>query len=305
VAQITSVNAANAIVKLVATDAMELLIGTLVMGNLVNRDFEQSLATQGDTVNVPIPPTLVANNIAEGGTVQNQVASLGNAQVVLNTHAEASFQIGDIVKVLASQDLSKMFVSSAVAAIAERIETDIMRAYPLFTDQAVIGGAAVIDEPKVDDVETAMFLAKVPLQEPKYLVVSAGTYSDLRLIPRFTEYQNLGDSAMAVAAIAGGVMGKIKNLNVIRSHFVQQSAGPIANNICFSRNALALVTRRLPAPLPGTGAIVEYAEMGNFGMRVVMSYAPGTLAQQFTIDCLYGVSTLRNSWGIQVRTNTP
>ena len=69
---ITSANVANAIVKLVAADALPALMGNLVMGNLVNRDYEPTLAQAGDTVNVPIPPTLVANNIAEGGTVQTQ-----------------------------------------------------------------------------------------------------------------------------------------------------------------------------------------------------------------------------------------
>ena len=58
--------------------------------------------------------------------------------------------------------------------------------------------------------------------------------------------------------------------------------------------------RRLPQPLPGTGAIAEYAEMGNFGLRVVMSYQPNTLAQQFTVDVLYGCAVLRNSFGVQV-----
>lgn len=66
---ITSANLANAIVKLVAVDALPALMGNLVMGNLVNRDFEPTLAQAGDTVNVPIPPTLVANNLAEGGMV--------------------------------------------------------------------------------------------------------------------------------------------------------------------------------------------------------------------------------------------
>ena len=63
---ITSANVANAIVKLVAVDALPALVSNLVMGNLVNRDYEPTLANAGDTVNVPIPPTLVANNIAEG-----------------------------------------------------------------------------------------------------------------------------------------------------------------------------------------------------------------------------------------------
>ena len=65
---ITSANLANAIVKLVAADALPALMGNLIMGNLVNRDYEPVLANSGDTVNVPIPPVLVANNIAEGGS---------------------------------------------------------------------------------------------------------------------------------------------------------------------------------------------------------------------------------------------
>ena len=51
---ITSANLANAIVKLVAADALPALMSNLVMGNLVNRDYEPVLAHAGDTVNVPI-----------------------------------------------------------------------------------------------------------------------------------------------------------------------------------------------------------------------------------------------------------
>ena len=46
--------------------------------------------------------------------------------------------------------------------------------------------------------------------------------------------------------------------------------------------------------------MADYAEMGNFGMRVVMSYQPNTLAQQFTVDVLYGCAVLRNACGVQV-----
>src|SRR5947208_13370539 len=100
-AGITSTNVASAIVKLVAADALPALVGNLVMGNLVNRDYEPVLANAGDTVNVPIPPSLVANNLAEGGTVTPQNPNMGNAQISLNTHAEATFQLPDVTKALA------------------------------------------------------------------------------------------------------------------------------------------------------------------------------------------------------------
>src|ERR1700743_3516236 len=138
---ITSANVANAIVKLVAADALPALVGNLVMGNLVNRDYEPTLAQAGDTVNVPIAPQLVANNIAEGNAVQPQNPSLGNAQIVLNTHAEATFQIPDITKVLAVPDLLKVYMQPAVAAIAENIESSLLNLYAGFTANTPLGTA--------------------------------------------------------------------------------------------------------------------------------------------------------------------
>ena len=116
--QITSANVANAIVKLVAAEALPSLMGNLIMGNLVNRDFEPTLANAGDTVNVPIPPVMQANNIAQGGSVLFQNPSLGNAQIVLNTHAEATFQIPDITKVVAVPDLLRLYMQPALVSLA-------------------------------------------------------------------------------------------------------------------------------------------------------------------------------------------
>src|SRR6201997_4654452 len=158
---ITSANVANAIVKLVAVDALPALVSNLVMGNLVNRDYEPTLANAGDTVNVPIPPTLVANNIAEGGTVQTQNPNLGNAQIVLNTHAEATFQIPDVTKVLAVPDLLKVYMQPAVVAIAERIETDLLGLYAGFSANTPVGTTGTpITEAVIDQAETSLFTSK-------------------------------------------------------------------------------------------------------------------------------------------------
>ena len=300
---ITTTNVASAIVKLVAADALPVLIGNLVMGNLVNRDYEPVLANTGDTVNIPIPPTMVANNIAEGGSVQPQNPSLGNAQIVLNTHVEATFLIPDVTKVLAVPDLLRIYMQPAVAAIAQRIESDLLNLYAGFTSNTPVGTAGVtIVEAVVDGAETALFLAKAPPLEEKYMVVDAATYSAWRQIPRFSEFQNSGEAGLR--AIVDGTIGKVKDFFVFRSQFVPKTGSSPVNthNLAFTKNAMGLVIRRLPQPLPGTGAIAEYAELGNFGMRVVMSYQPNTLAQQFTVDVLYGCGVLRNELGIQVNT---
>ena len=298
---ITSANLANAIVKLVAADALPALMGNLVMGNLVNRDYEPTLAQAGDTVNVSIPPTLVANNIAEGGTVTAQTADLGNAQIVLNTHAEATFQIPDVTKVLAVPELLALYMQPAVVALAEKIETDLLGLYAQFTANSPLGAAGTaLTEPVIDEAETVLFNAKLPASAARYLVVDGATYSQLRQIERFSEFQTAGDAGLR--ALVDGSIGKIKDFFVIRSHFVNHTgSGPTTtNNLAFARDAIGLVVRRLPQPLPGTGAVAEYAEMGNFGVRGVMSYQPNTLAQQFTVDVLYGAAVLRNEFGVRV-----
>src|SRR5579883_2033965 len=207
---ITSTNVATAIVKLVAADALPALMGNLVMGNLVNRDYEATLARAGDTVNVPIPPTLVANNIVDGAAVQLQNPPPGNAQIVLTNHVEASFQIPDVAKVLAVPDLLKLYMQPAVVAIAESIESDILSLYPMFTANTAVGtGGTAITESVVDAAETALFSAKVPSSSAKYLVVSPSTYSELRQIPRFSEFNTVGEAGLR--AMIDGSVGKMKD----------------------------------------------------------------------------------------------
>lgn len=283
--------------KLVAADALPALVGNLVMGNLVNRSYEADLANQGDTVNIPIPPTMAANNIAEGGSVSTQSPSLGNAQVVINTHAESSFQIPDVTRVLAHPDLLNMYMMPAIISLAERIEQDLTQLYLNLTANTAVGTSnTTITESVIDSAETILFTAKVPDSLPKFLVLSGSTYSDARQIQRFSEDKVSPEFA---GVIPTGNVGRLKNFYVMRSQYVQKPSST-TYNLAFARDAFALVMRMLPKPLPNTGAVAEYASLGNFGMRVVLSYAPNTLAQQFTVDTLYGVTVLRNVYGVAV-----
>jgi hypothetical protein len=306
-ATFTSQNAAQAIVKLVAPLALDALVGNLVMGNLVNRDYEPTLQSAGDQINIPIPPVMSTNNLAEGGTVQYQAPSLGNAQITLNYHQEASFQIPDVTKAIAVPDLVKTLMQPAIIAIAEKIETDLLSLYPNFTVNSATGGATAMDEARVDSAETTLFGQKVPKAQPKFLLVSGNAYGQLRQLAVFRDWNNLGPSGqpspIITAMLPGGVAeGRIKDFWVYRSQFVQKPSST-TYNLAFAKDGIALAVRKLSLPMPGTGAIGEYAEMGNFGLRIIMSYDPTTVSQRFTVDVLYGCGVLRNNFGVQVQSN--
>jgi hypothetical protein len=280
---------------MVAAEALPALMPNMVMGALVNRNYEATLAQAGDTVNIPIPPVLQRNNIAEGGSVQLQNPSFGNAQVVLNFHQECTIQIPDVTRVLAYPQMMADLVKPQMIALAGGIDTDLLSEYVNLTANAQVGtGDTPPTESTVDSAETALSQAYVPDNLPKYGVVSPTAYSALRQIERFTEARMIGTGD---AIIDGRLNLPIKGINFFRSQLV-----PVVDdttyNVVFARDAFALVMRRLPKPLPGTGAIAEYATMGGYELRVTFSYQPNTLAQQVTVDCLYGLAVLRNVYGV-------
>jgi hypothetical protein len=83
-------------------------------------------------------------------------------------------------------------------------------------------GGSALTEAAVDLAETALFNSKVPASQPKYLVVDGTAYSQLRQIPRFSEYSSAGEAGLR--ALIDGNVGKIKDFYVFRSQFVPKTA---------------------------------------------------------------------------------
>ena len=188
---ITSANVANAIVKLVAADALPALVGNLVMGNLVNRDYEPTLAQAGDTVNVPIPPQLVANNIAEGGTVTAAESEPGQ-RADRAEHARRS-DVPDSGCDEGARSAGPAEDLHAAGSGCDRGEDRERSAEPLCGIHVEHAGGHGRERrsPKrwIDQAETACSRRRFRSSEPKYLVVDSNTYSAMRQIPRFSEFQ--------------------------------------------------------------------------------------------------------------------
>lgn len=276
---ITSANVANAILKLVAADALPTVIGELTMGNLVRRDYEPVVAHADETVSIP--------------------TGFGAVETTLNRHVIGNFQIPDVTKVLAVPDLLKIYMQPAISVIAEKIESDLLGLYAGFTANGPLGTASTpITEAILDQAETTLFQSKVPSNAPRYLVVDSNTYSQMRQISRFSEFHNARDAGLN--SLVDGSIGKLRDFFVFRSIHTHRTESA-CHGLAFCKEAIGLAMRRVPPPLPGMGEIAEYAELGDFGMRVTMSYQPNTLSQQFTVDVLYGCAILRNGFAVQVR----
>lgn len=68
-------------------------------------------------------------------------------------------------------------------------------------------------------------------------------------------------------------------------------------NFCFDRGAMALVSRPLAAPRPGTGALASVASYNNLAMRIVITYLGKSQGHLVTCDMLCGVKVLNVARG--------
>lgn len=66
------------------------------------------------------------------------------------------------------------------------------------------------------------------------------------------------------------------------------------HNIAFHKDALTLVTRPLPAPPAGSGAVSSSLQVDGISVRVTRSYSQKDGGMLWTLDVLYGIAGLRS-----------
>ena len=77
--------------------------------------------------------------------------------------------------------------------------------------------------------------------------------------------------------------------------------GPAGDfGFAFHKNAVALVTRPLAAPAPGTGALASVADFNGLSVRVVITYDGSKQGHLVTVDILGGIEVLDEDLGVCV-----
>lgn len=294
---ITQSNFPLAVAKLVATDFLAATIGNLVMGRLVTVRSVTQGSQRGDTVNIPIGAKQSTVTLAQGSTLTNQATNIGSAGIVLSTHRAAPFQLPDAASVVATPDVLTMYIDGAAKGMARDIEKDILSLAIQFTYNTVLGtNGTALTEAILDSAEQNLFTAEVPKSDLS-IVVTGGDYGNIRQIPRFSEWRALGSESTANAAIKDGeILGPIKGGALVRSQYVLASSGN--RNLFFHPQAIGLANA--PLPPAGPGAVSTTVELGNYTMRLINGYIATALANQWSIDFLYGGAPIRQSFAQQM-----
>lgn len=297
-ATITTTQLNDSIPTIIAAKALGYLQSNTVLARLVARDWDDEVARYGQTVQIPFTGALSANSKAEGGTVTLQQPADTSISVALNQHKEVSFLLEDYGKALARPDVLDTYIADGMAVLAEQIDADLAALYSgLSQTIAALSGNGGLKESDFREARRLLNSAKAPLAH-RVAVLHEDAEKEFWGIEKFVnaDYrQSIG------GALAGAYGGRAFGFDVFLDQKIATAAGQ-CKNLFFHRNALVLATRPLPPAPAGAGVIQRVMSEDGLGLRVTLSYNPDYLGVQVTVDVLYGVAELRDTFGVVVST---
>ncbi len=149
--------------KEIARQALPRLIDNLVFPNLVYRDFSEDFHDKGDTVRVRRPVLLQAADFDAAQGVSYQDIKEDAVEVTLDHLATVDAAASAIETAVNIDDLNRVFVEPAAAALAEKINRDGLK---LYQDVAACVGTAGTTPSSLDDLANArraLNAARVPV----------------------------------------------------------------------------------------------------------------------------------------------
>lgn len=298
-ANITLAEVDVAIPEFWSATALGALKANTVMAQLVRRDFDNELATHGDTVNVTRRGALVVNDKAANVGVTLQTPSNTSTPIVLDQHKEVSFIVEDIASAKAIDDALD-YVEDAAIVIAENVDSQLLGL--VGTAGAQVGAYADdLDIPAIVAARKALNDTKTA-QRGRVMVIGSGPEASLLSKIQFTSTDFGGDTSKV--AIIEANLGKRYGFDFFMDQQVLEDVATEIRNIAFHRDAFVLVSRTLPLPPAGSGALASTMSEDGVGMRAIKAYNASALGMQMTIDILFGVKDLRaDTHAVEVRSS--
>jgi hypothetical protein len=299
-ANITTTELANSIATIVAAQVLGYLKANTVLAGLVNRDYENEVATHGQTVQIPAAGTLTVNDKAQNATVTRQNPADSKVDVILNNHKEVTFMLEDFAKILARPDWMSTYMQQSIDVLAEEVDGDIAALYADFTASVAAHSTdGPLDESHFREARRLLNGAKAPMRQ-RYAVLHEDAESEFLAIDKAINRDYTGAVGGGDASTQGG--GMFYGFQVLMDQQINVVTA-IVRNLFFQRNAIALVSRPLPVAPNQMGVAQVVMQEDSFAVRTTLSYNPDYLAGQVTVDTLYGLSVLRDNHGVVVTTD--
>lgn len=213
-----------------ALETIDVLEANMMAAMTVHRDFEQSFAAFGDTVNTRKPNSFTAENKHRGDDVTDQDATATNIPVKLNQHVHVSFTIDDQDDTLSFMELTEQYIKPAGIALADRIDKVVLGQVYQFLETQAGTFAGMTKENAVEGiVNTKKEMNKnlCPDDGLRFLAVGTNSAAAMRQAAVFHE----ADKAGSVEGLIRGSLGTKFNFNLWEGQNVSSLLGDVTTGL--------------------------------------------------------------------------
>jgi hypothetical protein len=284
-ANFTTTTSAVFIPEIWSVETLRAAEKALVMAPLVKR-YDALVKQRGDTIHIPHVSNLTANPKAQNSEVTLQTVTELDTTIAVDQWKEVSFEIEDIVKVQSQYDLRSEYTSKAGYAIAQAVDSDLLALYSSLATVDV--GTYGVDLGDTEIVSALQLLdeADAPLED-RFLVIAPSQKAAIMKLDKFVKADYLGQYDQPTPVKRGPnnryLWGDIYGIPTYYTNQIPVTAGTPTqtHNLLFHREAFALALQLSP--------------------RTQASYWQKDLSWLVTADTIYGVSVLRDTFGVEIR----
>lgn len=262
-----------------SSEVLMFVKANLVLLPLV-KHYDAEVQAYGQAVIIPNVSTITANPKAQNTLVTLNYNIETSTTITINQHYESSFLLEDIEKIQSKYDLRTDYTQAAAYAISAKIDNGIAAAMTAaFTAYGAYGTA--LNDNLILFVNRYLDDAKAP-QTNRSLVVTPQGKQEMLAIDKYIRYDAIGVGGQQ-NSILNGQIGEIYGVKVFMSqNLVQVTTTPNQNNhLFFHKEAFAVAVQQNP--------------------RTQATYKQEYLGWLVTVDILWGMNSLRPSFGFVVR----
>jgi hypothetical protein len=244
------------------------------------KHYDSDVKSQGQTVEIPNVSAITASLKAQNTVVTLNYNTETKTTITINRHYESSFLVEDILATQSNYETRSDYTQAAAYAISEKVDYDIAAtcttAWKTATKTCGAYGTAISDT-VILAVNRYLSEAKAPRTDRSIVLHPKGE-AEMLAIDKYVRYDSLGQSADSNPTKTGKI-GQIYGAEVFVSQNLVylDTATDEYNSLFFHKEAAAIAMQMNP--------------------RTQAQYKQEHLGWLVTVDVLYGVTTLRDSFG--------
>jgi hypothetical protein len=269
--------------------------------SVVNRNYENQVATVGTAVNVPIITAASTTLLTDGSSVSRDDTIGTFKALTLNKYRTYTFSFSQVAQAIAGNSPVSMEIDQRIADMLNDIEYDVASlATAAITTNTVGSYNSAFTEANAVSAISKLDVTKTGMPRHGFLSPTANGWASAIKISNFVNSQYIGG---ATPLSNDPSMYGTHYWNGVYWHMTQAvniAGGTDCDGFIVGPDAILFASRPLAAPMSSNVTMLNINADG-IAMQLSVSWDKDYLADQMTLSVLYGFSIGEEKYGCQFK----